>query len=85
VPWRVFCLFGFDIERVVGREFVDSLCLSCLDACLVAARWALCRWRRHCGCELGKFRAMRRRLGLEVPGDGAELARLELMQAGVEM
>jgi hypothetical protein len=68
------------------------------SVCLV---WMLACWRRaglcvvgggvgrHYGCELGKFwwaiRAMRRRLGLEVPGDGAELARLELMQAGVEM
>jgi len=44
---------------------------------------------RHCGCELGKFRwairAMRQRPGLEVPGDRAELAPLEVMQAGVRV
>jgi hypothetical protein len=45
---------------------------------------------RHCGCELGKFRrairAMRQRLGgLEVPGDGAELALLEVMQGGMRV
>jgi len=46
------------------------------------------KWVRG-GCELGKFRwamrAMRRRPGLEVPGDGAELAPLEVMQAGVRV
>jgi hypothetical protein len=47
VPWRFFGLLGFDTERVVGREVVDSFFLFCLDACLVAARWALCRWRRR--------------------------------------
>jgi len=63
-----------------------------LNACLVAARWALCRWRRSwpaLRCELGKFRwAMRaicRQPGLEVPGDGAELAPLEVRQAGVRV
>jgi len=30
-----------------GQEVVDSFVLFCLDACLVAARWALCCWRRR--------------------------------------
>ena len=82
-PWRFVGLLGFDMERVVGREVVDSCCLSCLDGwrriglCVVGGAVG-----RHCGCELGKFRlairARRRRPGLEMPGDGAELAPLEV-------
>ena len=47
LPWRFFSLLGFETERVVGREVVDLFFLFCLDACLVAARWALCCWRRR--------------------------------------
>jgi len=47
VPWRFFGLLGFDTERVVGREVVDSFFLFCLDTCLVAVRRALCCWRRR--------------------------------------
>ena len=46
-PWRFFGLLGFDIDRVVGREVVASFLLFSLEASLVAARWALCRWRRR--------------------------------------
>jgi len=42
-----FGLLGFDTERVVGQEVVDSFFLFRLDTCLVAARWALCCWRRR--------------------------------------
>jgi hypothetical protein len=37
-PWRFFGLPGFDIERVVGQEVVDSFFLFGFEACLVAAR-----------------------------------------------
>jgi hypothetical protein len=83
-----FGLLGFDTERVVGREVVDSFffffsLVACLGAKLCVAGGAV---GRYCGCELGKFwwaiRAMRRRPGLEVldPVE-ADSAPLEVIQA----